>query len=85
MGELLEGRVLIPIHRPSHWLFACINLTAQRLEHYGSCYRDGSAAKAAGEQLQGGGRENTFFEVLVGAQCNVLLLSAVSSALDLTM
>jgi len=46
-GGKPEGRVLIPIHRPGHWVLACINLTAQRLEHYDSCY--GSAAKAAGE------------------------------------
>ena len=42
-----EGRVLIPIRRPGHWVFVRINLTAQQLEHYDSCYR--SAAKAAGE------------------------------------
>ena len=80
-GGKPEGRVLIPIHRPGHWVLACINLTAQRLEHYDSRYRDGSAAKAAGEQLQGVGEKILFLRC--SWEPNVLLLSAVSSALDL--
>lgn len=51
-SQFAEDRILIPVHRPGHWVLICINLQQQRLEHYDSLHRGDSAAQAEFQTLR---------------------------------